>query len=92
VVDYSNAGSSMNFFSHSNVNFTVGSDSRIALDTTGVGDAVVAGFLYGLLEGETIKGCADLAFILATHVSTRFGARAGLLDKYSLAAERSKLG
>lgn len=88
----SNAGNSMNFFSHSNVNFTVGSDSRIALDTTGVGDAVVAGFLYGLLEGETIKGCADLAFILATHVSTRFGARAGLLDKHALAAERSKLG
>lgn len=88
----SNAGYSMNFFSHSNVNFIVGSDSRIALDTTGVGDAVVAGFLYGLLEGENIKGCADLAFVLATHVSTKFGARAGLLDKNLLRTERSNLG
>jgi ribokinase len=88
----SNAGHTMNFFSHSNVNFIVGSDSRIALDTTGVGDAVVAGFLYGLLEGENIKGCADLAFVLATHVSTKFGARAGLLDKNLLRMERSNLG
>jgi ribokinase len=87
----SNAGDNMNFFSHSNVNFAVGDGSRIALDTTGVGDAVVAGFLYGLLEGKNITGCADLAFILATHVSTKFGARDGLLNKDLLVAETRNL-
>ncbi|BAY33898.1 ribokinase [Nostoc carneum NIES-2107] len=86
-----NAGENMSFFSHSNVNFTVGDGSKIALDTTGVGDAVVAAFLYGLLEGENIKGCADLAFVLATHVSTRFGARTGLLDASLLEEEKRKL-
>jgi ribokinase len=87
----SNAGDSMNFFSHSNVNFTIGDGTKIALDTTGVGDAVVAGFLYGLLEGKDIRECADLAFILATHVSTRFGARDGLLNKDFLVAETGNL-
>lgn len=87
----SNAGDSMNFFSHSNVNFTIGDGTRIALDTTGVGDAVVAGFLYGLLEGKDIRECADFAFVLATHVSTRFGARDGLLSQDFLVAETRNL-
>jgi ribokinase len=87
----SNAGDSIGFFSHSNVRFSVGDGSRVALDTTGAGDAVVAAFLYGLLEQENIETCADLSFVLATHVSTRFGARAGLLDSASLREEKRKL-
>ncbi len=73
----------MSFFGHSNINYRL-RDSAI-VDTTGAGDAVAAGFLYGLLKGkEGIRTFANIAFILATYVSTKFGARSGLIDGNTL--------
>jgi hypothetical protein len=46
-----------------------------AVDTTGAGDAAVAGFLYGLLRSAPLEACIDLAFLMATFASTQLGAR-----------------
>jgi ribokinase len=81
----------MSFFGHSNVNFsTIG--LLAIVDTTGAGDAIAAGFLYGLLKGkENIKSYANIGFVLATYVSTRFGARPGLIDSDALGRALEKL-
>ena len=50
-------------------------------DTTGTGDALVAGFLYGILEREKLEICTDFGFIMSTCVSQELGARANLPDK-----------
>jgi ribokinase len=50
-------------------------DSNPAIDSTGTGDAVAAGFLYGVLEKREIQVCTNFAFKCATSVSTAIGAR-----------------
>ena len=80
----------MTFFGNSDVNFSIGGLSIV--DTTGAGDAIAAGFLYGLLKGkENIRSYANIAFVLATYVSTKFGARSGLIDSNTLDRALEKL-
>ena len=53
-------------------------------DTTGAGDAFHAGFLYGLLQGETIEACLNLACAVAALKCRDLGARAALPTAYEL--------
>ena len=49
-----------------------------AVDTTGAGDAFCAGFLHGLINGETIETCGRLGNFVASRKLTKMGARDGL--------------
>lgn len=53
-----------------------GSRRQDVLDSTGAGDALAAGFLFGLLSGGTSRECGNLAFVMALSVSAGLGARA----------------
>ena len=53
-------------------------------DTTGAGDAFHAGFLYGLLQGETIEACLNLACAVAALKCRDLGGRAALPTAYEL--------
>lgn len=53
-----------------------GSRRQDVLDSTGAGDALAAGFLFGLLSGGTARECGNLAFVMALSVSAGLGARA----------------
>ncbi|MBQ4844573.1 carbohydrate kinase family protein [Pseudoalteromonas sp. MMG005] len=44
-------------------------------DSTGAGDAAVAGFLVGMLNRASMESCIDAAFIMSSFASTRVGAR-----------------
>lgn len=48
------------------------------VDTTGAGDAFCAGFIYGLLNGKTLRECGVLGNFVASKVITEMGARSGL--------------
>ena len=47
-------------------------------DTTGAGDAFRVGFLYGLLNGETIETAAEMANAVAALKCREIGARTAL--------------
>ncbi len=51
------------------------------VDTTGAGDAFVAGFLYGLISDNLLEKCGLLGNALASKCITKVGARIGLPDK-----------
>jgi ribokinase len=51
-----------------------------AIDTTGVGDAAAAGFLYGMLRKGSLESCVDSAFMMAAFTSTNIGGRAALVN------------
>lgn len=44
-------------------------------DTTGAGDAAVAGFLIGMLQSASLESCLDSAFLMSSFASTKIGAR-----------------
>jgi len=46
-------------------------------DSTGAGDGMAAGLLFGLLTGSTLRECADLSYLVAILVSDEVGARPG---------------
>jgi ribokinase len=48
------------------------------VDTTGAGDAFCAGFLYGLIRGNSLSECGHLANFVASRCVRKMGARAGL--------------
>jgi ribokinase len=54
------------------------------VDTTGAGDAFNAGFLYGLLNGKSLRDCGRLGNFLASRCVMKMGARAGLPDAKDL--------
>jgi len=54
------------------------------VDTTGAGDAFCAGFIYGLLNGKTLKECGVIGNFVASRVLTEMGARNGLPRKSEL--------
>jgi ribokinase len=56
----------------------------VAVDTTGAGDAFVAGFIYGLLADLSLKGCGMLGNKLASLCVEAFGARTSLPRKEEL--------
>jgi sugar/nucleoside kinase (ribokinase family) len=58
--------------------------TELSKDTTGAGDALAAGFLYGILEGEDIETCTDFGFIMSREASKKFGARSNLPDQFLL--------
>jgi sugar/nucleoside kinase (ribokinase family) len=53
-------------------------------DTTGAGDAFHAGFIYGMLHGEELEECLQLANAVAALKCRRLGARAALPTKIEL--------
>jgi len=50
-------------------------------DTTGAGDAAVAGFLTGMLNGANLESCIDSAFIMSRFASTCIGARTAFSER-----------
>ncbi len=50
-------------------------------DTTGAGDSLAGGILYGLLANEDLTRCANYGLIAALNASESEGARTDLLDK-----------
>ncbi|MBC7129847.1 carbohydrate kinase family protein [Candidatus Bathyarchaeota archaeon] len=48
------------------------------VDTTGAGDAFCAGFLYGLVNGKSLRECGVIGNFVASKCVTRMGARTGL--------------
>jgi ribokinase len=56
------------------------------VDTTGAGDAFCAGFLYGLIRGNSLYECGRLANFVASRCVMQMGARAGLPYAKDLAA------
>jgi ribokinase len=63
-----------------------GARRREVLDSTGAGDALAAGFLFGLLKQSTPHECANLAFVMALSASSGLGARIALPRRRDLAA------
>jgi ribokinase len=61
------------------------------VDTTGAGDAFAAGFLYGLLKGESPRKCALVGQIMAQFVISHMGARRGLPTLPQLAQKHEEL-
>lgn len=55
-----------------------------AVDTTGAGDAFDAGFIDGVLNGESTEDCLRRACICGALCTTRIGALEGLPDSLSL--------
>ena len=53
----------------------------ICKDTTGAGDSFRAGFLYGLLSGESVEVSAKMANAVAALKCREVGARTALPDK-----------
>ncbi|HEX8457743.1 MAG TPA: carbohydrate kinase family protein [Pyrinomonadaceae bacterium] len=53
-------------------------------DTTGAGDAFHAGFLYGLLQGESVETCLTLGAAVAALKCRDLGARSALPDAREL--------
>ena len=55
------------------------------VDTTGAGDAYIAGFLFGYTQKMPLEECAKIGTFCATQVIQRVGARIeqGVLDSYS---------
>ncbi|MFS4438126.1 adenosine kinase [Paracoccaceae bacterium GXU_MW_L88] len=45
------------------------------VDATGAGDLFAAGFLYGILEGQTLENCARMGNIAAAEIISHIGAR-----------------
>lgn len=67
--------------------FIEGEGKDNAPDTTGAGDALAAGFLFGLIGGKTLVECGRLGVIAARCCIGKMGARQGLpgakqLDQY----------
>ena len=56
-------------------------------DSTGAGDGMAAGLLFGLLGGSSLRMCADLSFLMAMMVSDQVGARAGQPTRHLLRSE-----
>ncbi|MBP5614954.1 MAG: adenosine kinase, partial [Alphaproteobacteria bacterium] len=46
------------------------------VDTTGAGDLYASGFIHGLLEGQSLKTCANMGCLVASEIITHYGARA----------------
>ncbi len=80
----SNFDSSTSFFRHQNQKFNVQNRTILPEDTTGTGDALAAGFLYGILEQKNINICTDFGFIMSIYASMKLGARSSLIDETSL--------
>lgn len=75
----------VSFFRHNSNKFNESRNKTIIPeDSTGTGDALAAGFLYGILEGKDIEICTDFGFIVSREASKRIGARSSLLDQNSL--------
>ncbi|MHC1579935.1 MAG: carbohydrate kinase family protein [Candidatus Alkanophagales archaeon] len=60
------------------------------VDTTGAGDAFVAGFLYGVLSGRSLEDCGKLGNIAAAFCIREYGCRKGLPSREQLEAAFSK--
>mgnify|MGYP000085343688 CR=1 FL=1 len=54
------------------------------VDTTGAGDAFVAGFLYGVLSGRRLEDCGKLGNIAAAFCIREYGCRMGLPSREQL--------
>ena len=44
------------------------------IDTTGAGDALTSGFMYGILRGKTLERCCEIGCLTGAAVCTVFGA------------------
>ncbi len=54
------------------------------IDTTGAGDAFIAGFLFGLLNNQSMGKCAQIGNAIASFSVQNIGARAGLPNRKEL--------
>lgn len=58
-----------------NITYKSGVIDANRVDTTGAGDLYAAGFLYGLINNETMTKCGDLGALLAGKVIETMGAK-----------------
>ncbi len=58
------------YYADSERNIFVPSEKVTVRDTTGAGDSFAAGFLYGIVKGETFHDCADIANRVASGIVT----------------------
>ncbi|MFP3974855.1 MAG: carbohydrate kinase family protein [Chloroflexota bacterium] len=61
------------------------------VDTTGAGDAFIAGFLFGMLRGKELEECGLLGNLVARFCITMMGAREGLPSLDELTEKYSQL-
>ena len=71
-------GSRGSYFRSAGEEFWCGTYSVPVADSTGAGDAYVAGFLTGLLRGESHEACARLATACSAGVIQSVGASSGM--------------
>lgn len=62
------------------------------VDTVGAGDALAAGFISGLLHGETLERCAVMGVVTAANSLGARGARQGVPSAESLRRQLAALG
>ena len=55
-----------------------------SIDTTGAGDAAVAGFVLSFLGQGSLEACIDTAFLMSSFASTQVGARSAFLENASI--------
>ena len=71
-------GSKGCYVTDGNEQLTVDAFPVKAVDTTGAGDAFNAGFLYGLINKQSLYECGRLGNFVASRSVMKMGARAGL--------------
>ena len=71
--------------------FIVSPVKATVLDTTGAGDAFASAFVYGVLEGKSLKECAEIANLAAGLSVGGKGARSAQVSEPVLLKELKKL-
>ncbi|MEG0457683.1 MAG: carbohydrate kinase family protein, partial [Oscillospiraceae bacterium] len=64
---------------------TFAAELNPVVDTTGSGDAYIAGFIYGLLENMDVKQCCNRGSVLSSFIIEKVGCvtNAPSLDEYN---------
>ncbi|MGX7100541.1 carbohydrate kinase family protein [Globicatella sanguinis] len=62
------------------------------VDTTGGGDAFIAGFLYGYLNNQSLRDSAEIGTALSSFIIEKVGCLTNIPSKYDLLVRKEKIG